>query len=186
MAKKPDTPCSVCGRLLWRGRGSLAAPTCRTCRAAAIAAARPDRPPSQLPGYTKPEFLVCGMCGLQFKRAGRRHHRVNFCSHSCHIQWQRTDPRYVDNRRTVGARYRARKRGAVVEVFSRSAVLERDGWVCQLCMEPIDRAAGFPDVRSAAIDHIVPLSLGGQHSLANTQASHFGCNASKGARLTTA
>src|SRR5262245_49729254 len=37
MARKPDTPCSVCGTLLWTGTGSLPAEQrrCRPCRAAA-------------------------------------------------------------------------------------------------------------------------------------------------------
>lgn len=30
--RKPDTPCAQCGTLLYKGRGSLVAPTCRPCR----------------------------------------------------------------------------------------------------------------------------------------------------------
>ena len=32
MARKPDTPCQSCGRLLYRDTGSRDRPTCRDCR----------------------------------------------------------------------------------------------------------------------------------------------------------
>jgi 5-methylcytosine-specific restriction endonuclease McrA len=32
---------------------------------------------------------------------------------------------------------------------------------------------------SATIDHIKPLSKGGEHSYANTALAHYGCNARK-------
>ena len=34
MAKKPDLPCSVCGKLLWRSKTSSSTPVCRPCRVA--------------------------------------------------------------------------------------------------------------------------------------------------------
>lgn len=33
---------------------------------------------------------------------------------------------------------------------------------------------------SASVDHIVPLSRGGEHSMANVQCAHLSCNSSKG------
>lgn len=79
-------------------------------------------------------------------------------------------------------RRRARLRAVKVEIFAHAEVFERDGWVCQLCGEPVDRSAIFPDCRAPSLDHIVPLSLGGEHSRANTQCAHLGCNIRKGNR----
>ncbi|MGV9815459.1 HNH endonuclease [Streptomyces cellulosae] len=70
--------------------------------------------------------------------------------------------------------------------MSRAAVFRRDGWICQLCGEGIDRAVRFPHPRSKSIDHIVPLSHGAGtpgHVFSNCQAAHLGCNSSKGNRV---
>jgi 5-methylcytosine-specific restriction endonuclease McrA len=77
---------------------------------------------------------------------------------------------------------RARKRGAFVANVSRLAIFERDGWVCQLCKEPLDREAQAPAPLSPTIDHIVPLAVGGTHEPRNVQAAHFICNSVKGHR----
>lgn len=80
------------------------------------------------------------------------------------------------------ARRQARKTIGTVEIFDRADVFERDGWVCQLCGEPVDRNLKYPDLGSKSLDHILPLSKGGEHSRANTQLTHLGCNIRKGAR----
>ncbi|MFF1739589.1 HNH endonuclease [Streptomyces mirabilis] len=70
--------------------------------------------------------------------------------------------------------------------MSRAAVFRRDGWICQLCGGPIDRALRYPNPLSKSIDHRVPLSHGPGtpgHVFENCQAAHFGCNASKGNRV---
>jgi 5-methylcytosine-specific restriction endonuclease McrA len=69
---------------------------------------------------------------------------------------------------------------------SRAAVFKRDGYVCQLCGEPIDPKLRYPNPKSKSLDHIVPLSHGPGtpgHVFSNAQAAHFGCNASKGNRV---
>ena len=37
----------------------------------------------------------------------------------------------------------------------------------------------WPSFMAPTIDHIVPISLGGEHSYANCQAVHFMCNSKK-------
>ena len=37
----------------------------------------------------------------------------------------------------------------------------------------------WPDPEAASVDHIVPLSLGGDDTKANIQLAHFGCNCRK-------
>lgn len=92
------------------------------------------------------------------------------------------NPPYGELRRSADARRRARKRGARVETFSRTDLAERDGWRCRLCHHMIDPYLAWPHPLSPSIDHLVPLALGGEHSLANTQLAHLVCNTRKGVK----
>jgi 5-methylcytosine-specific restriction endonuclease McrA len=78
---------------------------------------------------------------------------------------------------------RARKLGATVEEFKCEEIYERDGWVCQLCDSDVDPELKWPESMSASLDHIIPLSKGGEHSRANSQLAHLKCNVDKGARI---
>lgn len=80
-------------------------------------------------------------------------------------------------------RHRARKFGGKHESVNRSKVFERDGWMCGICKESIFKSVKYPDLMSVSLDHIVPLSRGGGHLYSNVQASHLGCNITKGADL---
>lgn len=79
-------------------------------------------------------------------------------------------------------RRQRRMKDAFVEKVDRNAVFERDAWTCQLCGGAIDRDIKGPDSMSPSVDHIVSISCGGKHSMANVQASHLGCNKAKGGR----
>lgn len=70
-----------------------------------------------------------------------------------------------------------------VERVDPVAIFERDRWVCQLCVKPIDPALGHPDPMSASLDHRIPLIAGGTHVEANVQASHLRCNIIKSGRV---
>ncbi|MFC9699588.1 HNH endonuclease [Streptomyces sp. NPDC056943] len=59
-------------------------------------------------------------------------------------------------------------------------IYQRDHWACQLCHRAIDSAADWPDPWSAALDRIKPVSLAGEHTAGNLQASHWTCNILKG------
>jgi len=63
-----------------------------------------------------------------------------------------------------------------VETVTRAAIYERDGWTCMLCGDPIDRNRTYPDLMSASLDHLVPVSTGGTNAAENLQASHLICN----------
>lgn len=79
-------------------------------------------------------------------------------------------------------RRRARLQEQHVESVRRLEVFERDGWVCGICGGPVDRSTRFPDPQSATIDHIVPVGLGGEHSMSNVRCAHLACNVRRGTR----
>lgn len=78
---------------------------------------------------------------------------------------------------------RAREKCSVVEDIHPIEIFERDDYVCQLCGKPIDPIKKYPDLMSASIDHIIPVSLGGNHTYDNLQAAHFLCNTQKSNRV---
>lgn len=84
------------------------------------------------------------------------------------------------------ARYKTRKatiRGAIAsgDHFTVDDLIARDGRDCGICGRRIP-AVAYPDMDSASIDHIVPISRGGEHALSNVRATHLRCNIARGNR----
>ena len=76
---------------------------------------------------------------------------------------------------------RARMNNAFVEVVDQIKVFNRDKWICQLCGYSVSKLRDRNLVDIASLDHIIPISKGGEHSYANTQLAHLSCNLRKGA-----
>jgi 5-methylcytosine-specific restriction endonuclease McrA len=55
-------------------------------------------------------------------------------------------------------------------------ILDRDRWRCGICRKRIGKSFKYPHPRSKSIDHLVPLSEGGDDTAANKRAAHLGCN----------
>lgn len=105
------------------------------------------------------------------------------CSSHYSLWWRKFNPhKSREGRARYDQRRRAFKAGAFVEKVDRNVVFERDNWRCHLCGKSISRRSSWPDPLSPSIDHIVPLSMGGDHSYANIAAAHYSCNAAKGNR----
>ena len=65
----------------------------------------------------------------------------------------------------------------------RQQVLITYGPVCHLCGQPIDPNLKYPDPMSFEVDHVVPLSLGGDPwDIDGLRPSHRLCNAQRGNR----
>lgn len=73
-------------------------------------------------------------------------------------------------------RHRKRKLANWVEDVERAVVFRRDQGLCGICGLPVDPS-------DWQLDHIVPVSVDGEHSYANVQVAHPFCNRSKGNRL---
>lgn len=82
--------------------------------------------------------------------------------------------------------YRGSPSGVSIPISAkdRGTIYERDGWVCQLCLEPVDRFTTDHRKRPS-LDHIVPQSYFKEHGLEvdhtpmNLRLSHLGCNAKR-------
>lgn len=100
-----------------------------------------------------------------------------------HVTRWANDPGYRELIYAAGVRRKRMLACAVQEPYLRADIFERDGWVCRICDEAIDPQLSWPDSWAASIDHIVPVSLGGDDTPANVQAAHLTCNIRKHNRV---
>lgn len=89
---------------------------------------------------------------------------------------------WTESRKAAYQRRRAAKHGATAEKFTPLEIFERDGWRCGICGRKVDRDLDWPHPKSASLDHVEPLSRGGEHSRANTRLAHLDCNIQRGNR----
>lgn len=108
---------------------------------------------------------------------------LNFC-HGCGALFAARLPDEGFCSRPCGPppeKYTARLRRLAVAAspsIPRAAVFDRDGWTCHICSKPIARDA--PSIFDrASIDHVVPIALGGTHTLDNVSTAHLRCNMAK-------
>lgn len=126
----------------------------------------------------------CADCGEMFKPKTKR---TSYCyDRTCRNRRTRRQ-QDQDNlralKRQANARRRAARRNVEVEEFDHREIFERDGWICGICLDPVDPELEWPDLMSASLDHIIPLSRLGPHTRANVQCSHFICNSEKSDRV---
>lgn len=108
-----------------------------------------------------------------------------FCTRCWGHYERRHNPAYVAATTAGRRKYEALLRGATppgVTIYL-DAVAERDGWICQLCDEPVDPEADRHSAAGASMDHRIPVSRGGTHTMDNVQLAHRGCNSRKKDRL---
>jgi 5-methylcytosine-specific restriction endonuclease McrA len=87
-----------------------------------------------------------------------------------------SDPEFKDRVLSNSHNRKARKLGLGSAAVTLGYLMKRDGQRCGICRKLI-RAKTGP--MRASIDHIVPLSRGGTHELANIQVAHYRCNLRK-------
>jgi hypothetical protein len=83
-------------------------------------------------------------------------------------------------KRQQDQRRRNRMRAAgPVESFTAAEVGHRDAWLCGICQDTarlVDPEPSAPLALSPSVDHIVPVSGGGQHARTNVRITHLWCN----------
>nr|DAW83784.1 MAG TPA: HNH nuclease [Caudoviricetes sp.] len=58
----------------------------------------------------------------------------------------------------------------------RNQVISTYGTTCHICGRPIDLSISRTEPGGYTLDHVIPKSLGGQHTLANLRPAHRRCN----------
>jgi endogenous inhibitor of DNA gyrase (YacG/DUF329 family) len=75
---------------------------------------------------------------------------------------------------------RAKKHGVKIVDFDPNEIFIRDNWICHVCKKKVDNETSWPSPDYPTLDHIKPMSLGGDHSPENVACCHLSCNISKG------
>jgi hypothetical protein len=201
MAKKPDTPCSGgCGKLLWSGRTSLPAGRrkCRDCRRAAVnsvAGQTCGRCKQLLPialfspsvqrsssawckpchvEYTRARYCAsagwdprrrpCSDCGGATPRRATAYGRL--CAECAEARRRTRNSRKVSKRRT------AQRFTDITAAFERQ--LRKQAQCCPLCATRLTDAPHHPNSKN--LDHIVPICMGGTHTMGNVRIICRTCN----------
>lgn len=105
----------------------------------------------------------CGAPYLAICTSPEMDHLSRYCSDGC-------------KRRASSSRRRGRERGVVSRPYSRWAIYERDGWRCHICHKRVSRRLVSPDPGSPTIDHLIPVSAGGDDVSENVRLAHRLCN----------
>ena len=116
------------------------------------------------------EYRRCIVCGNSF----RWRYVERICSDECK----------KEKVRAHSQQRRAKLLGSVVEDFTSKEIFERDNYICHLCGKRVRKKYKFPDTRCPTIDHIIPISRGGNHTKSNVKCAHHGCNIRKCNRTT--
>src|SRR3990167_1742753 len=85
-------------------------------------------------------------------------------------RWQDANPQ---KRAEIEGRRRARKRQGQVERIDPFAIYERDGGRCHICAKRVKKT-------EMTLDHLVPISRGGDHVSTNVRLAHRTCNVERG------
>lgn len=115
------------------------------------------------PGLNKVVCIQCGAIGWTKNPGGPN----TYCCDQC-------------KQKVTAHRRRAKKfDNGPIEFIGPELVYKRDGWVCGICGEPVNKDLEYPDPESASLDHIIPLAAGGTHTWDNVQLAHLRCNVEK-------
>lgn len=113
--------------------------------------------------------IDCNVCGVTFSRL--KGNSFQSCSSDCLLEAKRIARRKAKSRR------RAAKRFCDADLFDPIDVLSRDGWICQSCgCSTPETLRGTTNGNAPELDHIIPISRGGAHSMDNTQCLCRDCN----------
>ncbi len=167
--------CSKCG-----GPKRLAKPgMCRSCADS-----------QRIPRAYATGPRICLLCEESYVPRPKARPDQRWCSKSCAQAWRNgARPPYERQvvtgmaRKVAKARARRLRHAQTWDGITDEEILERDGWRCQIpgCKRrPIRKDLKYPHPRSKSIDHIVPLSHGGDDAAENKRAAHFGCNVARG------
>lgn len=79
-------------------------------------------------------------------------------------------------------RRRARMHNAQIEDVDPLVIAKRDKYKCHICRKRVNMDLENTNKYSKTMDHLIPVSLGGDHTYANIRLAHRICNSRKGNR----
>lgn len=123
--------------------------------------------------------VVCEMCGATFQRVPSRGREAKYCSRACRNNHMSGDgsPCWKGGATAFRQRRRALKVGNGCEVFGVESVIARDGRACYICDLWIEQD------KDITLDHVIPLTRGGPHTLHNVRIACRRCNSRKHNKL---
>jgi 5-methylcytosine-specific restriction endonuclease McrA len=121
---------------------------------------------------------VCEICGQSFTNAQSQSSK--YCSNACYKQ----TPEKRQLIKSSRAKRRAKVHSVTIEPVNPRSVFIRDGWCCVYCGTTVREYAanGWLAGDEATLDHVKPLSLGGEHAYSNLVTACCQCNSKKGAK----
>lgn len=177
-------PCSDCG-------GQCTGKRCKPCHDA-MAGWHAGERRCAVDGCTN-KYFCAGLCGTHYDNSRLNEERP------CVVCGVMVEVRKTRKFRTVCgdlackrenhlshvARGVVKRRGVkgLGESFLPREIFDRDNWRCHICGCRVSKDVELCSPRFATLDHLVPLSLGGEHSRANVATACFSCNSRKGNRL---
>lgn len=96
-------------------------------------------------------------------------------------EWCKANP---DKVRIIANRRRARIAKVAYHPIIPRDVFDRDGWRCYICGIEVFDLKSKTALNKAELEHVIPLSRGGEHTMENLKCSCRRCNALKGVRRT--
>jgi 5-methylcytosine-specific restriction endonuclease McrA len=123
---------------------------------------------------------ACKECGIVFTpEYGSK--RRTFCCELCSVRYSRREDKKGQARNHVE---RARRAGVAYERFGAREVLERDNWTCYICGQSTPKELrGTHGDNAPELDHVVPITRGGEHTRANVRCACRRCNNQKGTKM---
>lgn len=129
-----------------------------------------------------PRTYTCKECGTEFTTECGNKHSV-FCCNSCSEKYERRHEHNTARHKEYIKKQKKQRETQLaqsfIEVVDYSDIFQRDNGICQICGMPVHPTKGIDNNWDGTIDHIVPLSIGGEHSVDNCQLAHRICNSLK-------
>lgn len=129
-----------------------------------------------------PKTIVCKECGTEFVTECGNTRSVFCCQHCAERHERKAEhqtPRHKEYMKQMKKNREKQISSAYVENVSYESIFRRDNGVCRICGLPVVYDKAADNNWSGTVDHIVPLSKSGEHSMANCQLAHRICNSLK-------
>lgn len=169
-----DKTCRKCGQTLPPDQFECQRATCKPCRFAQSSdwhKAHPDKRKI----YSAKWSAANASLKARLSREWRVAHREEVRGYK--RDWAAEHPEAITlYNRQARLQRRARLARVASELVDPREVYRRSGGICGICGAAVS-------VETFHVDHIIPISRGGPHVYANTQAAHPLCNIRKNARV---